>query len=268
MKRNKIMLWVAAIAAALGISTAAYAVFPTTPVGEEINFRLNTLMSNLYNAAQGSIVYFSATDTPNDLAPPATDNYALLYDTDSDVPYWGAASSMSGIGTYSKTLYSSLTASTAHTGATTAETTKMPATAEGTAATSIGSANLTAGAEFDYNVWVDATGDADGDETLTVNVYFGSQLVGTTGAIPIDGATDLILTGRVKIEAAGASVAGEYWSVNNSYPGVATSAAATFTAFDTTATQAFAVKLDWGGTTDAADTAAVEQVGLEVRNYD
>ena len=164
-------------------------------------------------------------------------------------------------------LYESLTASTAHTGATAAETTKMPATAEGTADTDIGTA-MTAGAHFTYQVWVDATGDADGDETLTVNIYFGAQLVGTSGAIAVDGATDIVVNGWVNLEAAGASIAGNYISLNGSYPGVATTTAARFTAFDTTATQAFAVKLDWGGTTDAADTATTSMASLTVNNVD
>jgi hypothetical protein len=110
-------------------------------------------------------------------------------------------------------------------------------------------------------------GDADGDETLTINVYFGSQLVGTSGALAIDGNTSCVVSGRVKIEAAGASVAGDYGAtfINGA---VAAASGARFTAFDTTATHAFTIKGDWGGTTDAQDSVILYDLNLSVNSVD
>lgn len=168
-----------------------------------------------------------------------------------------------------KLIYSGLSASAAHAGTTGAATTVMPGTDEGSAETDIGAAALQAGAALPFTVFVTATGDADGDETLTVNVLFGSQVVGTSGAIAIDGATEIFLDGNVKIRTAGGAGTGVYYTTSHSNGTVANTVdGAAFTAFDTTTAQAFIVQLDWGGTTDAADTANVQDANLWVVNVD
>lgn len=264
IKNRMVIRWIAGVLASLALCSVAWAVLPTMQGGEQVQISLTKLLDNIRNAAAGSILYTAGRDDWRPLAASTVDNYVLTFDTATGLPFWAAPS----LGPTGSVLYSSLTESAAHTGATAAETVVMPASAEGTAATDIGAANMLAGAVLEYQVYVDATGDADGDETLTVNVYFGTQIVGTSGAIAIDGATDMVITGTVNLEAAGASVAGNYFSINNSYPGVATTTAAPFTAFNTTTAKAFAVKLDWGGTTDAADTAKVQMAELSVNNFD
>lgn len=161
-----------------------------------------------------------------------------------------------------KLLYAGLAESAAHLGSTAAETSIMPATGEGSVTVAI--ADLLGGAVFEYNVLALATPTAAGDETLTVNVYLGAQLVGTSGAIAIDNAnTPIVLRGVVNLEAAGASIAGNYLVT-----GTPTATGAAFTAFDTTATKAFDVKLDWGGTTDGSDTSTVQIATISLVNVD
>lgn len=176
------------------------------------------------------------------------------------------AASLAATTVFNQLLYSVREASAAHDGATAAETAVAPAAADGSATIAV--AQLKAGAAFDWQAFVVATGDADGDETLTVNVYFGAQLVGTTGAIAVDGPIEFLVTGDVRVRTAGAGGTGIYQCV--AYNGASTVAmdGATFSSFDTTATKAFTIKLDWGGTTDAADSATVEDATLYVANFD
>jgi len=176
-------------------------------------------------------------------------------------------------------MYSATAASAAHTGATAAETVVMPASADDpeTIATDFGDANLEAGNVIDYVVVVSATPAVPGTETLAVNVYAGLQLIGATGDVAIDQATSITLRGTVKVRVTGASgtgIATYHFTVIDETgapvaPAILTGGdMETFSSFDTTGTNAFAVKLDWGGTTDASDTSAVEDVTVYLNAAD
>lgn len=174
--------------------------------------------------------------------------------------------------TREKVLYAGLAASANHLGSTTAATTVMPASAEGTAATDIGAANLAVGSKLHFKVAVNALADSPGDETLTVNVLFGSKTVATSGAIAIDDSDEHIqLEGDVIVWTSHAST-GTGVAV---YRGgsVAASVAQTYddlllTSWNNTGTNAFIIQLDWGGTTAAADIAYVSYAELTTNNVD
>ncbi len=164
-------------------------------------------------------------------------------------------------------LYSALTASATHTGSTAAETTVMPATDEGTGDSSTAAWLLT-GAVLKWECDVLIAGDADGDETITVNIYLGSQLIGTSTAIADDGADEIHLEGTVKIRAGGATGTGFYTASTVHSAGWVAHDQAEIGSTDFTAANAFAIKLDFGGTTDAADTAIVKNANLSANNFD
>jgi len=163
-------------------------------------------------------------------------------------------------------LYASYAPAPTHNGTTAAETALTPASVEGTATIPV--ARLLAGACFSWDAQLTIASDADGDETLTINVYFGSQLVGTSGAIATDGASSWFCSGKVKIKAVGAGGTGVYNSMFANGVVIPTTSGAAFTAFDTTATQAFTIKADFGGTTDANDTVILNDVNLSYNNVD
>jgi len=161
-------------------------------------------------------------------------------------------------------LYASYAAAPSHAGTTAGETELVPASVEGTATIPI--ARLLAGAEFTWDAMLVIASDADGDETLTINVYCGTQLVGTSGAIATDGASSWVCSGHVKIKTVGATGTGVYGAMFANGVVIPTTSGAVFTNFDCTATQAFSVKAVWGGTTDANDTVLLNDVNLSYNN--
>lgn len=163
-------------------------------------------------------------------------------------------------------LYQSLTASAAHTGSTAAETSVMPATDEGTGDTDLAAWLLT-GASLPWHAFVRFTGDADGDETLTVNVYAGATLIGTSGAVAVDGGGEICLDGLLTISAGGATGTGDFSCKSFTAAAVAMDGA-DIGSTDFTAVTPFDIKLDWGGTTDAADSATVQVARITANNVD
>jgi hypothetical protein len=163
-------------------------------------------------------------------------------------------------------IYAALAPAPTHDGTTAAETALTPASVEGSATIPV--ADLLAGATFHYNAQVTMAGDADGDEAITFNVYFGTQLVGTSGAIAVDGASTFYISGIVKIKTVGAGGTGVYNALFANGVVIPTTSGAAFTAFDTTATKAFSIKADFSGTTDAADTCILNDLNLSVNNTD
>lgn len=162
-------------------------------------------------------------------------------------------------------IYASTAPSAAHTGATAAATLVMPASAEGTGATSVATWML-AGSVFEWDVLVGFTGDADGDETLTVTVEYGTVVVANSGAIAVDAAGEIHLRGQLKVKTGGATGTGV--SSFESFSGAAVvSDGAAIGSTDFTAATPFEIKLDWGGTTDAADTASVLDATVTVNDF-
>lgn len=212
----------------------------------------------LSTVAQGDMLYASATDTLAKLAKSTRPGVAIRNTGTSNNPAYGPIRQL---------VYSATAASNSHTGVTAAETTVMPTADEGTGDTDLSPWLLT-GAVLDWTVDVPLTGDADGNETLTVNVYIGSQLVGTSGAINDDGTDELHLEGRIKIRAGGATGTGFYSYQVSHNTAFLSMDEASISSTDFTATTPFVVKLDWGGTTDAADTATVQDANIEATNWD
>lgn len=202
----------------------------------------------------GAILYGPLSGTSMGQLAPGAKGSALLFEGTGAAPVAGGVLSP---------LYSALSASAAHTGASAAETTVMPATDEGTAETDF-KAWLTAGAYLPWNVSVLATGNAGGTETLTVNVYFGTVLVGTSGAVDIDGATVISMDGGVRIRGVGTPAdATGYYRYRSFAGAVPTQSSAAIPDIDISVTTPFVVKLDWGGANlDAPDTATVEDASL------
>lgn len=163
-----------------------------------------------------------------------------------------------------KVLYAATAASAPLVGTTTTETTTMPATDEGTAETDIGAAHLSVGSVLTFDVLLIADSDLDGGEKAGVNVYFGSQLVGTSGQVTLSASpTAIPVRGTVKIKTSGGSGTGVY----GGYGGAsAVGFGAAFTAFDTTAAQAFTIKVDLDGT-DEGDSAVVADANLTWNNF-
>lgn len=167
-----------------------------------------------------------------------------------------------------RVLYVNTAASAAHLGSTTATTTVMPASAEGTAATDIGAANLAVGQTLRYKVGVTATPDSPGDETLTVNVLFGGKTVGTSGAVAIDAETDIVVEGDVNVWTSHASTGTGAFAVRTGALTASTTDVGLITSWNNLGTNAFIIQLDWGGTTAAADTSAVNYAILTCNNFD
>lgn len=179
------------------------------------------------------------------------------------------ASNLGAWGPVDVLLYTAVAASPAHLGTTAAETALTPAAVEGTATIPV--AAFLAGENFDYNAALTVLSDADGDETLTINLYFGAQLVGTSGAIAADGNTKWYIDGHVKLKTIGAASTAVYEAMFANgvvVPAISCVAITAGDNFDLTSTKAFTIKADWGGTTDAADSVVLEDLTLHANNVD
>lgn len=160
-------------------------------------------------------------------------------------------------------LYAATTVSASLAGTTTDETTTMPAAAEGSA--TIGTAYLSAGSVFTFDALAVVLSDLDGGEKCGVNVYFGTQLVGTSGQVTLSDATTAIpVRGTVKIKTSSGTGTGVYSGFGGKS---ATSFGAAFGTFDCTTTKAFTIKLDFDGS-DAGDSATVEDANVTWNNVD
>lgn len=176
------------------------------------------------------------------------------------------ASNVPGYGPVQTVLLQLITPPLAHTGLTGAETTLTPIADEGSP--TIAAADFLAGACFPFTAALVVAGDADGDETLTLNLYLDAHLLGTSGAIADDGATTVFINGSVKVLAVGAggTATASGLIVNgttvvpfsNDFSGN----------FDTTDPKDFLLKADWGGTTDADDSVVLSDQYLAINNFD
>lgn len=164
--------------------------------------------------------------------------------------------------------FGALTPAPTHDGTTGAETALVPATDEGTLTIPV--VDLQAGACFTFNAALNVAGDADGDETLTLNIYFGSKKIGTSGAIADDGATVVRIEGTFKLITTAATATGVASGtiINGTTVVPFCVLLEVGDSVDTTAAVDFAIKADWGGTTDANDTVILQDFNLFVNNVD
>ena len=206
----------------------------------------------------GDLLYASAANQPAGLAKSTVPGVAIRNTGGSNVPAYGPVQVL---------LYSEIAPAVAPLAGTDSnETALTPATVEGSGTLAV--AGQLAGACYTFDATIVMGGDADSDEAIVITGYSGTQLLFTTASIAVDGAVTIFVHGNLKIRTVGAGGTGIVSGIWTDSLGATKAFSTAITNYNTTATHAFVIKGNWAGTTDAADTASLEDVNISLNNVD